>query len=242
MSCITVWRPLLTLVLAIKNEFVGMNKKAWSQTATTIDLLRHGECEGGEIYRGSTDVSLSENGWRQMGASVEAEIALHGSSPWQKIITSPLQRCRQFADCQAQAWGVPVCVNDAFREMHFGDWEGRTIQEVWQTDHEAVTKFYADPGEVSPPNGESMALVQERLLPAWQEVITQHPGQHLLLVQHGGTIRVLLSWLLQMPLTAVTRLEIPYASLSRVKVFDDGEEQFPRLVFLNRAFPSTNGE
>lgn len=206
-----------------------------SSTLTTIDLLRHGECQGGEIYRGSTDVLLTEMGWRQMANVLASEQALVGGKPWQRIVSSPLQRCRLFAESQAQTMGIPLHINDAFREMHFGDWEGRDLQEVWQSDQEAVSRFYADPGSVSPPNGESMQQVQGRLLPAWKSLIESHAGEHLLLVQHGGTIRVLLSWLLQMPLGAVTRLDIPYASLSRITVFDDGKQHLPTLVFLNRA-------
>lgn len=212
-----------------------MSRKAQAHTITTIDLLRHGECQGGEIYRGSTDVPLTENSWQQMESSIASELTMTGSCPWGKIISSPLQRCSLFAESKATAFNIPVLVDEAFREMHFGDWEGRTIKEVWKSDPDAVTAFYTDPGSVSPPNGESMQRLQDRLLPAWQDVVASHAGQHLLLVQHGGTIRVLLSWLLQMPLGAVTRLEIPYASLSRIKVFDNGEQQFPSLVFMNRA-------
>jgi len=209
-------------------------RRAQSSTLTTIDLLRHGECQGGEIYRGSTDVPLSENGWQQMASSLASERVLAGEEPWQRIVTSPLRRCRLFAESQAKTMGIPLHINDAFREMHFGDWEGRTLKEVWQADREAVSRFYADPGSAPPPNGESMQQVQERLLPAWDTLIETHAGEHLLLIQHGGTIRILLSWLLQMPLAAVTRLDIPYASLSRITVFDDGQQQMPTLVFLNR--------
>ncbi len=205
-----------------------------SGTVTTVDLLRHGECKGGEIYRGSTDVPLTESGWQQMESSL-AGVRVNGEGvPWQKIISSPLQRCLRFAESKASALGIPLRIETAFREMHFGDWEGRSLTEVWQSDTDTVKRFYTDPGDCSPPNGESMSEVKERLIPAWEAMLTEHRGEHILLVQHGGTIRVLLSWLLQMPFAAVTRLEIPYAGLSRVRVFDDGKRQLPTLVFMNR--------
>jgi broad specificity phosphatase PhoE len=118
--------------------------------------------------------------------------------------------------------------------MDFGEWEGRPIEEVHRDDAEAVTRFYQDPATVAPPGGESMEMVQGRLLNAWQQVLTQHKGEHLLLVQHGGTIRILLADLLGMPLAAVTRLEIHYASLSRVQIYETDAEPFPKLVFLNK--------
>jgi len=204
-----------------------------SSTVTTIDLLRHGECQGGEIYRGITDVLLTDRGWQQMESSLHSDVA-HAETPWNRIVSSPLQRCRLFSEAKAQELGIPLHSHDGFREMDFGDWEGRTLEEVNRVDAEAVSNFYRDPATVSPPNGESMQMVQGRLLSAWQQVLNEHRGEHLLLVQHGGTIRILLAELLQMPLAAVTRLEIHYASLSRVQVYETDEEPFPKLVFLNK--------
>jgi len=208
-----------------------------SSSVTTIDLLRHGECQGGEIYRGITDVLLTERGWQQMESSLHIDVA-HAETPWQRIVSSPLQRCRLFAESKGRALNIPVQLHEGFREMDFGDWEGRSIEEVHREDAEAVTNFYRDPARVSPPNGESMQMVQGRLISAWQQVLDAHRGEHLLLIQHGGTIRILLAELLQMPLAAVTRLEIHYASLSRVQIYETftetESEPFPKLVFLNK--------
>ena len=202
-------------------------------TVTTIDLLRHGECQGGEIYRGSTDVPLTDRGWLQMESSLHIDV-VHSETPWDRIVSSPLQRCRLFAAAKGQELDIPVRNHEGFREMDFGDWEGRTIEAVHRDDAEAVTRFYKNPATVSPPGGESMEMVQGRLLDAWKQVLDEHRGEHLLLIQHGGTIRILLAELLQMPLALVTRLEIHYASLSRVQVYETDDEPFPKLVFLNK--------
>ncbi len=196
---------------------------------TTIDLLRHGECEGGNIYRGSIDVALSANGEQQM----QNALARWQQTRWQRIITSPLRRCHEFAQRQSAALKIPLCVQPAFRELHFGDWEGRVIDEVKQQEPDAVKAFYADPATVAPPNGESMLELQARMLPAWHQVLADHAGEHLLLIQHGVTIRVLLSWVLGLPLAESTRLDIPYASLSRVAIYHTPTELFPRLLFFN---------
>jgi len=60
-------------------------------STTVIDLLRHGDVEGGDVFRGSSDDPLSDDGWRQM------QDALEDKSGWDVIITSPLQRCCEFA-------------------------------------------------------------------------------------------------------------------------------------------------
>ena len=175
-----------------------------------------------------------------MESSLHIDVT-HAETPWQCIISSPLQRCRLFAEAKSQQLNIPVHVYDDFREMNFGDWEGRSIEEVHRNDAEAVTNFYQDPATVAPPNGESMQMVQGRLLSAWQQVLQAHRGEHLLLIQHGGTIRILLAELLQMPLAAVTRLEIHYASLSRVQVYETDDVPFPKLVFLNKTARDISG-
>ena len=57
-----------------------------------LDLLRHGETELGGGLRGSLDDALTELGWSQMREAVI------GQGPWDRIVSSPLQRCRLFAE------------------------------------------------------------------------------------------------------------------------------------------------
>lgn len=201
--------------------------RAQPQGVTTIDLLRHGACEGGEIYRGRTDVALTDEGWQQM------EQATAQTATWQAVVTSPLLRCRSFAEHFAQQVDVPLQIIPALREMDFGEWEGRLLQEVWTSDAQTVSRFYDDPGAVTPPGGEPTAIVQERVVEAWCSVLQQWSGQHLLLICHGGVIRLLLSHLLNMPLAAIARLHIPYASISRIQVHRYEGRDFPVLMSLN---------
>ena len=98
---------------------------------TVIDLLRHGKCEGGEIYRGTTDVALSEEGWQQMNRAIGS--AQH--FPWDHIISSPLKRCLEFSKSVSANSGTHVSVEKGLREMHFGEWEGRTMTDVWGKRH-----------------------------------------------------------------------------------------------------------
>ncbi len=197
------------------------------ELVTTVDLLRHGACEGGDIYRGSTDVALSSEGWRQM------EQATLQSTGWQTVVTSPLARCRVFAEHCAARLELPLQVVAGLREMDFGEWEGRLLKEVWRSEPQTVSRFYEDPAAVTPPGGEPTLLAQQRMVEAWQALMGQCAGQHLLLVCHGGVIRLLLSHLLDMSVSAIARLHIPYASISRVRVYRRGGQDFPVLMSLN---------
>ena len=186
---------------------------------TTVDLLRHGACEGGEIFRGSTDVPLTETGWQQMRDTVAAH------SGWQRVVCSPLQRCRRFAEYLAEREALPLEICDPLRELHFGDWEGRRIVDV-QSEHGAsLRSFWSNPTHFTPPNGEPMVQFRERVVRATDEILERHRGQHLLLIAHGAVIRQLLCEWLQMPMTAFSNIAVPYAGLSRIRIYyrDDAE-------------------
>lgn len=195
---------------------------------TTVDLLRHGECEGGHVYRGSLDLPLSETGWQQLRASTGDAV------PWNRIVCSPLQRCARFAEELAGRHALPLEMRDAFREVHFGDWEGRAIADVWREQGSHVRQFFADPVKYAPPNGEPLVAFERRVLAGWQTLLENHRSEHVLLVAHGGTIRVLLAHVLAMPLTRIANLEVPYASASRICIHhSEGQPDFASLVFHN---------
>lgn len=194
-----------------------------------MDLLRHGSCEGGEVYRGSTDLPLDPQGWEQMRKAVKCT-----DSPWQSVVSSPLQRCRLFSEELVNRMNIPLKIDDGFQELHFGDWEGRTFSEVWQEEHNHVQLFFANPIDNTPPNGESMPSFRNRVMASWRAMLACHRGKHALLVAHGGTIRILLSEILEMPMHKMASLTVPYACLSRVVVYHTEKGDSTHLVFHNK--------
>lgn len=193
-------------------------------TVTTIDLLRHGACEGGEIFRGSSDVALSEEGWRQMRAALEHE------SGWDLVLSSPLQRCARFAEELAQNRQLPLRTEQRLQEIHFGDWENRTHVEVQREHGDWLRQFWRDPFSVSPPNGESMTAFRDRLLAPMQELLNEYQGRHVLVVTHGAVIRVLLCEWLQMSYSAFSSFAVPYAAFSRLKLYhQEGQAPWVQL-------------
>ncbi len=199
---------------------------------TTIDLLRHGECEGGEIFRGSTDSALTQKGKQQMLASINSR----GDNPsWDNIVSSPLQRCRLIASELAETAVLPVNALHGFAEIDFGDWEGRLTSEVASEHPRQIQKFWTDPATHTPPNGESLVDFQKRVQHVWQLLLKEHRGQHTLLVSHGGVIRIILASVLQMPLRPLSFLAVPHGCLSQIKIFHHaGYDDWPQLIFHNR--------
>ena len=206
-----------------------MSKILATADCTTIDFLRHGECEGGEIFRGSgTDVPLTGNGWDQMRNAIQS------AEDWDQIITSPLQRCRLFAAEQSSQLSISLHEETDWREINFGDWEGKIIADVWQQSPDLVAEYFKRPDLSTPHNGEPFLDVADRLIAAWNRLLIEYRNQHILVVQHGGTMRILLAQILGLPPTAMNQFEVPYACFTRLKVFHHPEyTDFSMLISHN---------
>ncbi|HKQ30475.1 MAG TPA: alpha-ribazole phosphatase [Burkholderiales bacterium] len=174
-----------------------------------IDLLRHGETEGDARYCGSTDISLAAAGWDQMWAVVGND------ARWETIVSSPLKRCAQFAEALAQRHRLALRIDDRLRELHFGNWEGRSAAEIMQTDAEDLTRFWRNPSQHAPPGGESLTMLQTRVLSAWQDILAE--CRTALVVTHGGPIRIILCHLHGTSIDDSLRIDIPHASLWRTR-------------------------
>jgi len=192
---------------------------------TTVDLIRHGEPVGGSKYRGQTDDPLSEKGWRQMREAVADHC------PWDIIVSSPLSRCRAFAEELQTRHGRPLEIEQRLQEIGFGQWEGKTSKELMATDPLILTRFWSDPEHHTPPGAEPLARFRDRIVGAWEELLTRHAGRHVLIVGHAGTARMVLRHVLDMPLNATFRIQVENAAITRIRVDEDGGGRFARLVF-----------
>ena len=182
---------------------------------TLVDLIRHGEPEGGARFRGSQDDPLSALGWQQMRSAILPE------ERWDRVVTSPLLRCQQFADEVASRLGVPLHLEPRLQEIGFGEWEGLTAEEIRARDGELLDQFWRDAAAVVPPGAESMVAFTQRVQSAWQDWTRECRGQRVLLVCHGGVIRAVLGHILTLPLErTLSAFAVPYASRSRIRLDD----------------------
>ena len=180
---------------------------------SNIDLLRHGETQGGPGFFGSTDIPLTEYGCTQMWAATESN-----DCRWNHIITSPLSRCKKFAHALQQRHAIPVKQDERIREIHFGDWEGCFPAELAQIDAESLTRFWNNPIKFPPPNAECLVDFEKRVLSAWHDITAQYADQNILLVTHGGVIRIILCQLLRHPVERLLEIEVCHAAMRRIHV------------------------
>jgi broad specificity phosphatase PhoE len=183
-----------------------------------IDLLRHGEPAGGKRYRGDrVDDPLSELGWKQMRDRVAA-LEAAGKANWTQIVSSPLIRCRAFAEALADERGLPLQVDTNLRERGFGCWEGlshREVKEQFAADYRA---YKADPDRGMPTDGEAMDDFFSRVTGSLaRHARAQASDGKTLIVAHAVVIRTAAVWALNAPPVATHFVDTEYACLLRLR-------------------------
>jgi len=191
----------------------------------TVDLLRHGELEGGIKYRGQVDDPLTAAG-REVMDGVWKRIAPETDL----IICSPLSRCREPARAWAKVAGIPCETDARIAEMHYGEWEGLMPEEIMARYPGMLERWRANPEEIQVPGGETVRQLRDRISDFWSEVHAQHDGKQLLVVAHSGSIRMLIAHVLAAPVVSTRHLQVPYGCWSRVAY----HKGVSRLEFHNR--------
>ncbi|WP_119067129.1 histidine phosphatase family protein [Rubrobacter indicoceani] len=180
-------------------------------------LVRHAPAnwpEARPCYRGSSDVPLSEAGRaeaRQLARRLGKDVG--------RIYTSDLARARQTARAAADRTGAGVSVVRGLGEMDFGAWEGRSHAELLADGCPVYRRWLDKPFEVAPPGGEGFGEFCRRVRAAFRSVMEAEPEREgtVVLVGHGGSLRVILTDLLGMPKEMHFRLRVDHSSLSIVE-------------------------
>lgn len=192
---------------------------------TVIDLIRHGEPIGGRAFRGhGIDDPLSDKGWQQMWDAVGEQCH------WDVIVSSPLQRCRAFAEQLGARHSLPVHVDEKLREVGFGDWEGRTPDELQRDRRTEYDAFYADPVHNRPNGAEPLQDFGDRVAAAIDDALFAHATRRILMVAHAGVIRAALGYAMQTAPANWYRSRVNNAALTRFRVTKHGLQ----LEFHNR--------
>lgn len=190
-----------------------------------IDLLRHGEADGEACLRGHSDEPLSKKGWLQMSN------ALKGYDT-KKVVCSPLKRCADFSEQWADDKKISLLKSPEFMEINFGAWDGLSIEAIQKNHNDELNAFWNNPVNNTPPNGEHLIDFQTRVVSAWESLVHENKNNDLLLITHGGVIRIIIAHVLSIPLNKLLSLECPLASMSRIRIsFDNDEKTYSSLVF-----------
>jgi alpha-ribazole phosphatase len=180
-------------------------------------LARHGQTDWNvqHRYQGQSDTSLTDTGKAQAAALARrlAGEEIHA------IYASDLKRAWETAGAVGSALNMAARPEPDLREIHFGNWEGLTHQEIARRYPEARAAWIADP-ESAPPGGESLSQVVARLDDVLARIRRDHQDQTVLIVGHGGSITVLICRALELPPQMRWKLRLDSTSISELILFD----------------------
>jgi alpha-ribazole phosphatase len=187
---------------------------------TRIYLIRHGQVEGFEEkrYNGQGEVALTAQGLAQFGI---LQMRLR-NKPIAAVYSSDLGRCREGALLVAQPHALEPILREDLRELHIGDWEGMTWQELkekypieWQARLDDIVHYRVS-------GGESLLEMADRVRQAMAEILAAHRGEEVVVIGHGGVNRSILLDAIGAPLERLFHIEQDFGCLNIIDHYPDG--------------------
>jgi len=171
----------------------------------TIYIARHGETTWNVERRiaGRSDPGLTPRGYEQ---SLNLLEQLKGQ-PISAIYTSTRQRTIHTARPLADSFGLPILMRAELDEMDFGTYEGKTPADLDDGGRREFQQYRENRLTFRFPGGEAYNDVAARLRPFATQILKSHDGQEILIVGHRGSNRMLIGWLLEIPLEEAVRIE-----------------------------------
>lgn len=189
-----------------------------------IVLVRHGQTDynAEDRWQGSrSDVPLNEAGLEQARQTARA-LAERYPDGFDALYASDLVRARQTAGVLGEAFGLEVRVEPGLRELDHGRWDGRLKSEIVERWPDEYAAYQADPRTVRRGGGDSYDDLAERVWPALEAIADRHAGGRVLAVSHGGPIRLVMSRVLDRPLTERDSFGVVNASHFEVERSEGG--------------------
>jgi len=183
-------------------------------TVERVLLIRHGETEWNTLgrWQGYEQTSLNELGIAQ--ANALANYLRH--HPIAAIYSSDLLRAWQTATALGEAVGVKPESFTEWREHHLGIFQGLTRDEIQEKYPAEWALMRSDYWGYVIPDGESRGDTQRRAYRAWETCLKQAKGSEIVIVSHGGTIKMLLTKLFG-EIPEVMDAHLPNTSISTVE-------------------------
>lgn len=163
-----------------------------------IIVLRHGQTDHNAkgIWQGQLDAALSQKGHAQ---ALAAAAALVRFSP-ARVVASDLQRAANTGADVARACGIPISLDPRWREIHAGQWQGLTNEEVRTRFPEDRARHDRGEDFQRGLDGESIADVARRVRDALDDLVgAMGIGQTVVIATHGVSGRAIVAELLGLP-------------------------------------------
>jgi len=211
-----------------------------------IDLIRHVKVKGKPALYGCTDVTpnMVENA-RLLERLVSQQ---QTNKAYHRIVCSPLKRCQLLAKEFSARCNLPLEISLDLHEMNFGCFDGVAFDDLYFNETSAKTEqcgeietelcwsqleaFLQTPADIVLPDAEALSDFYHRVKNAWHRLIEQqvivlsqqrelHTPRRILVVLHGGVIRMILAHILQLDWQKSSwhqKLKIGHGSMSRIVI------------------------
>jgi probable phosphoglycerate mutase len=195
---------------------------------TDLVFIRHAPTPWNRAKRlqGRSNIALDEAG-RAVALSWRPAAQIWAG--WQ-IIASPLLRAKEtaFLLFPEQAGGHKILLDSRLVEMHFGDWEGKTLRDLRAEPGGEAARRELLGLDFHAPQGESPRQVQQRLQPLLLEIATRQ--RQTVLVAHKAVLRALYALAVDWDMTVKPPEKIHANSAHQFRLDDAGQ---PRVVRMN---------
>jgi alpha-ribazole phosphatase len=187
---------------------------------TRLYLIRHGQVEGFEEkrYNGQENVPLTPLGKVQS----DRVCTCLREIPLDAVYSSDLDRSHYCAKLIAATHELEAKTEESLRELHVGDWQGRTwaeLQEAYPEDWQARLKNLVN---FQVPGGESLQDAADRIRPTIRNILDKHRGGDIAVVAHGGVNRIILLDAFSASLEKAFSIEQDYGCLNIIDYFAGG--------------------
>jgi ribonuclease H / adenosylcobalamin/alpha-ribazole phosphatase len=186
--------------------------------STTVHVVRHGRTALNATgrFRGLADPPLDEVGLDEAERAAERLAGL----PLVAVATSPLRRAVQTAAAVAGPHRLTPVPIDGLLDLDHGSWTGLIPAEAEALDPEAYRRFREDPRACTPPGGERLAAVEQRVDALLDALAAGHAGEEIAVVSHEIPIRLLWSGLMRVDGPAMWDLILPTAGVLTIRLHD----------------------
>lgn len=188
-------------------------------------LVRHGESEWNAkgLWTGWTDVNLSENGREEAKHAGEALKDIHLDLAY----TSAFKRAQQTLQEIQTVLGTNLepTADKALNERSYGDFTGKNKWEVKEQVGEEEFQRIRRSWDYPLPNGESLKMVYDRVLPYYQSEIEPKlkEGKNIIIAAHGNSLRALIKHLEAISDEEIPKLEMPTGGLYVYQIDAEGK-------------------
>jgi probable phosphoglycerate mutase len=189
-----------------------------AEIPTFIYFVRHGETVLTPTRKfsgtGALDPELMQEGLDQADLVAEEAVKLGAEI----LIASPLQRTRQTAEAISRTTGLEIIFDEAWFELSFGSWDGKSIEEVKEEDPDAY-QSWLNSTAYAPGGGESYDEASVRIEEALEKLVAEYPGKKIIVVTHNGVIKTAIKLAMGAPAEAVFHIDATPCSISSISIW-----------------------